>query len=62
MESGVSASLQEHGMKKSQSGQDVTSKKQAGEQPTAGNCEKLLGCTNGLQGYGLNDYDYDDKL
>ena len=41
MEKGVSASLQEHGMKISQSGEDVTSKKQVGEQPTAGNGEKV---------------------
>ena len=40
-------------MKISQSGQDVASKKQAGEQPTAGNGEKVsvIGCTNGLHGY-----------
>ena len=57
MEKGVSASLQEHGMTISQSGQDVTSKKQAGEEPTAGNGDQvsMLGCTNGLQGYCLDD-------
>ena len=50
-------------MKKSQRGQDVTSKKQAGERPIAGNGEQasVLGCTNGLQGYGI-DYDADDPV
>ena len=76
MVTGVSASLQERGMKISQSGQDATPKKQAGEQPTAGNGEyvSMHGCTNGPLGYGINydddygddyddyDDDYDDEL
>ena len=44
METGVSTSRQEHGIKISLRGQDVTSKKEAGKQPTAGNGEMAIKC------------------